>query len=185
MSLTIADPSTYEAEARAGIGRLAGLFEDVALQATPVLPAALPPVFHGLLVHQEHMTLRLQKHHGAPVRLHVLANRNSGGDYARRILLSTHVPARYVEFGLVRIALDVTPPAVREEIVRGRAPLGDILIRHDVLRQIVVRWLFSFGPSSSVRSLLEVDAAAPLFGRVGTIYVAGEPAIELLEVVRE
>jgi chorismate-pyruvate lyase len=184
VSLLIGDPQTYAAEARAGIGRLAELFQDDGLEATPVLPASLPDVFQGLLVHQEHMTLRLARHHGGPVRLHVLANRHTNADYARRILLSTHEPPRFVEFGLVRIALDATPPAARDEIIRGEAPLGDILIRHDVMRRIVVRWLYEFGPQSSIRPLLELDAAAPLYGRVGTIYVAGAPAIELLEVVR-
>lgn len=182
----VLDRAAYIAAATAGIASLARLFgEERQLDATPVPGEEMPDVFRNLLVHHEHMTLRLAAHHGAPVHLTVREVRADADEYARRILLTSASTGgqKIVEFGIVRVRLDQTSPAVRAEILKEQTPLGDILIKHNVLRRVEPRWFYRFGPDSSVRSELYVDAMTPVFGRVGTIYCDERPAIELLEVV--
>lgn len=180
--------------ARVDIASLAQPFLPVEeLHAQPVPAEQLTNVFGQLLAHNEHMTVRLAQHHGAPVRLEVQEVKRSGDDYLRRILLrvpacaeSAQQPAtaKPVEFGIVHLSLNLVEEPVRREILAQSAPLGDILIRHNVFRRIEPRWYYRFGPASCVRREMGMSPQEPLYGRVGTIHCDGRPAIELLEVVR-
>lgn len=174
---TINDP-------RVAIDHLAGTFFglDLAIDAKLVAPGDVPPPFHGLLVHNEHMTTSLEEYHGQPVRLEVIEDRLDRDMYWRKILLcvgDNHV----VEVGVVRIHLRYTSDAVRQEILHRERPLGEILIRHDVLRRIEPKWFFKFESPSPVVAAFDRPIEGPVYGRVGLIHCDGQPAIELLEVV--
>ncbi len=178
------DRTAYEAAAIDGLQRLAALFGDsAALDATPIEPSELQPPFRELLQHDEHMTLKLRAHHGQPLKLKVLAEQQCGNTYARRIVLTLGPGGRPVEFDLVRIDLDLLPPAVTTAIQKRDTPLGDILVKHDIMRRVEPRWYYRFGSGSSVRKLLQVDDQAWVCGRAGRIYCDEQPAIEVLEVV--
>lgn len=160
-----------------------GFFDDLAwVDRCPRRVAdEFPAPLQDLLVHREHMTTRLADFYGRPVTLRVLAEQESDTEYARKIILE--LPGeRPVEFGIVRIGLTYIDDAVRGDVLARRAPLGDILIQHGVLRRISPRWYFEFPPGSPVAAALG-NPPGPLIGRVGTIYCDEEPAIELLEVV--
>jgi chorismate-pyruvate lyase len=141
----------------------------------------LPSGARELLAHREHMTSALEARCGAPVELRVLKEVQDMHRYSRAILLHPRgAPQRAVEFGVARIELRQLSDAVRDEVLARRAPLGDILIRHEVLRRVSPRWFFRFPAGSPIATRLgEGDA----YGRVGVIYCDEEPAIELLEVV--
>lgn len=145
-------------------------------------PENLPERARKLLVHREHMTLALGEHFGAPVELRVLAERRNDEFYSRKILLTPRGANTIAELGIVRLGLRYLAPAVRDEILAGVAPLGDILIRHEVMRRISPRWYFAFPPSTPIAAAFE-RAGATAHGRVGTIYCDDEPAIDLLECV--
>ena len=83
----------------------------------------------------------------------------------------------------MRIDLSYTPEIVREAILERRTPLGDILIRHNVLRRIEPRWYLRVSGGCSMFSETIAATTGDTFGRVGTIYCNDQPAIELLEVV--
>ena len=52
--------------------------------AATVVPAAeVPPPYHGLLVHSEHMTVTVEEFHGGLVDVQVLDSRRAGESYAR------------------------------------------------------------------------------------------------------
>ncbi len=145
----------------------------------------VPPPFDGLLVHREHMTATLGRHHGRPVELRVLRFRIDGDTYSREIVLTPAGSETIVEYGIVRLDLSVVSPAVRAEIEARRAPLGDILIRHDVLRRIEPQWYLRFGGESPILEHFRTSGASEAYGRLGTIYCDEAPAIELLEVVAD
>ena len=145
----------------------------------------VPPPFDGLLVHREHMTATLGRHHGRPVELRVLRFRIDGDTYSREIVLTPAGSETIVEYGIVRLDLSVVSPAVRAEIEARRAPLGDILIRHDVLRRIEPQWYLRFGGQSPILGHFGASGAREAYGRLGTIYCDEAPAIELLEVVAD
>lgn len=145
----------------------------------------VPEPFAGLLVHHEHMTTVLEQYHGAGVVLDVLEDHLIGDVYDRKVLLRTPRTGEVVEVGIARIHFRYTSDAVRDEILRRKAPLGDILIRHDVLRRIEPKWYFRCEPEGPLATAFGRPLRRPVYGRMGVIYCNGAPAIELLEVVTD
>lgn len=153
--------------------------------ATPVAADALPSPFDNLLVHHDHMTTMLAAHHGRPVALDVLERTHEANDYARRIVLTLKGTPIVVEFGIVRLNLGPIAPDAREEILAGDTPLGDILIRHDIMRRIDPKWYFRFPTNSCFGAAFSPPPKGDLFGRLGVIHCNGQPVIKLLEVVAD
>jgi chorismate-pyruvate lyase len=149
----------------------------------PVPPAELPEPYHELLVHEHHMTVTVEAHHGDKVDVVILNRRHAGGFYARRILLALKKSRRIVQYGLVRINFRYCSPQVRDAIVAGRTPLGRILINHNVLRRIEPTGFLRMVPGPELTRLFGLDRPAPTYGRLAYIHCNEQPAIELLEVV--
>ncbi len=148
-----------------------------------VQAAYVPEPYHRLLVHTHHMTVTVEEFYRSPVDVEVLDCRRNGNEYARKILLKTRDNGNVVQFGLVRINLGVCPPAVREEIVEGKTPLGRVLIQHDMLRRIepVAFLRVTLGPEMA--GWFGVEAGTTSFGRLGVIYTGDRPAVEVLEIL--
>ncbi|MBI4717591.1 MAG: hypothetical protein HY763_07285 [Planctomycetes bacterium] len=148
-----------------------------------VEPAAIPPPAQELLVHQEHMTARLSAYYGAPAELRVLSDRTDGNWYGRRITLAAGTPPRIIELGLARVRLDPLPEPARREVLDRTRPLGDVLTRHKVLTRVMPQWYVRFAADCGITAAWGLAPMGELFGRVGMIDCAGQPAIELLEIV--
>jgi hypothetical protein len=152
--------------------------------AFEVIPAdQVPPPYHGLLVHQHHMTVTVEAHHGDLLNVRVLDRRHQGDVYARKILLTLQGSGRVVQFGIVRIHLNYCTPAVRQAIVAGKTPLGRILIQHNVLRRIEVTDYLRVTPGPAMMKWFGLDRPRTSYGRLGIIHCDGRPAVELLEIV--
>lgn len=145
-----------------------------------ITPADMPPAVRSLLVHEEHMTLRLKSTHGVDLALCVLAEKRHAGVYSREILLQRKDTQASVEFGIVRIQESELPAEVVERIVRREQPLGDILVDANLLRRIEPRWFYRFSTESEPARAL---GCATAFGRLGVIYCDDRPAIEVLEAI--
>ncbi|MCG3127705.1 MAG: hypothetical protein CHACPFDD_02573 [Phycisphaerae bacterium] len=147
-----------------------------------VTPAEIPQPVRRLLVHDGHMTVTLEDYHGAPLRLRVHQQRTDGDVYARKISLHADPAGRPVLAGLMRIHLSACPPAVRAEVAAGTAPLGRVLIAHDVLRRLESGPYFRWnGPGLPLRLPFRRDILP--FARLATIHCDDEPTVELLELV--
>jgi hypothetical protein len=72
---------------------------------------------------------------------------------------------------------------VRREIESQTTPLGRILIRHNVLREVELCKLWRVEPGQELCRLFKIALAAMTFGRTALIHCNGQPAIELLEIV--
>jgi chorismate-pyruvate lyase len=143
----------------------------------------LPAACRELLDHRRHMTTTLESFYGEPVELHVLDEAMTERYYQRQILLQLRQRKTVVEFGIARVDLAQIPAEVRAEVLGRGAPLGDILIRHEVLREIDPRWYFAVEGGCPWRGHFGSSVAGPVFGRLGEIRCNGSPAIEMLEVV--
>jgi len=143
----------------------------------------VPEPYRGLLVHEHHMTVTVEAYHGGPVDVRVLDRRQDGSEYARKILLVHQATGKVVQFGIMRIDLDLTSPPVREAIVAERTPLGRILIEHDVLRRIEPVAFVRIHPGPVQLARFSMAGPRPLYGRLAFIHVDEKPAVELLEVV--
>ena len=150
-----------------------------------VAPAEIPAPYRELLVHHDHMTTKLEAYYGEAVELRVLQEHWQEEIYRRKILLTLKGSGRVVEFGIVRMNLALVSPPVRIQIKQRETPLGEILIQQDVLRRIDPQWYFHFGADSPLATRFDTGHAAPVFGRVGTIYCNDQPAFQLLEVVND
>ena len=148
-----------------------------------VSPAEMPSIQRQLLVHQKHMTRTLNAHYGVPVDVHVMERHRDGDLYSRKIFLTARESKVVVEYGLVRLDFRYMPANVRDTILQEHAPLGSILINNNILRRIQPRWYLKFSVASTILQWFNHSGGEDLFGRLGTIYCNGEPAIELVEIV--
>jgi chorismate-pyruvate lyase len=143
----------------------------------------IPPPYHALLVHEHHMTVTVEAYHGDLVDVRILARRQTGDYYARKILLALQHSGRVVQFGIMRVGMKYCSRAVRDEIVAGQTPLGRILIQHDVLRRIEPTAYLRVIPGAAMMNWFRLATPKPTYGRLAYIHCDGKPAVELLEVV--
>jgi hypothetical protein len=167
---------------------LAGLFAQFPpaadLPAYVIIPPhEVPPPYHALLVHEHHMTVTVEAHHGDLVDVRILARRQQGDSYSRKIVLALQQTGQIVQFGIVRIRLDYCSPAVRDEIVAGQTPVGRILIRHNVLRRIEPTAFLRLQGGPAQMAWFGLTEPRTLYGRLGIIHCDGQPAVEVLEIV--
>ena len=149
-----------------------------------VVPADdVPQPYRRLLVHNDHMTVTVEAHFGGAVDVKVQDCRRTGNEYARKILLALHEGGRVVQFGLVRIDLDVCPKPVRDAIVEGKTPLGRVLIQHDMLRRIEPTAFVRVNLSPKMAEWFGSTSGTETFGRLGVIYTGEKPAVEVLEIL--
>lgn len=164
---------------------LLGLFpsgDDIAAHEF-VAAAEVPPPYHALLVHEHHMTVTVESHHGDLVDVRILAHRQDDDAYARKILLALQQSGKIVQYGIVRILFRYCSEAVRREIKAGQTPLGRILIQHDVLRRIEPTAYLKITPGRAMMAWFGLDRPTPTYGRLAYIHCNEQPAVELLEIV--
>lgn len=167
--------------------QLTGLFydklEDLG-EIEPVEADAMPDAYQSLLAHHDHMTVTNEAWHNSLVDVKVLEEKREDDLYARKILLVTQRDGRPVQFGIVRINLDGLPEIVRLEIESQALPLGRIMIRHHLMREVELCELWRVKPGPELRLQMELEDDTPIFGRTARILVDNQPAVELLEIVQ-
>lgn len=144
---------------------------------------SLPPEYRRLLAHNQHMTVTVESYHRSSVDLKVLSEEASPTHYWRKILLLRQSDHAVVQFGIVRLTFGFLPPEVRQKIEERKAPLGRILISHNVLRRVELVALWKVTPGAELSQLFQLGGSRQTFGRTARIYCHGDPAIELLEIV--
>jgi chorismate-pyruvate lyase len=167
------------------LGKLFALFgpADALPKYMFVAAEEVPAPYHDLLVHEHHMTVTVEAYHGSLVDVHILARRQDGESYARKILLALQSNGRIVQFGIARVNLRYCSPAVRAAILAGQTPLGRILIEHNVLRRIEPTAFLRVAPGPALTAWFGLERPRPTYGRLAYIHCDGQPAIELLEIV--
>lgn len=169
------------------LAALVGLFyptdPDTLATFTQVPPDSLPTIPRQLLDHDAHMTITVEAFHGSPVAVQVIRSQESDDWYAREILLCREDTGAVVQYGIVRLRPDQFHPDVWAEIRGKQLPLGRVLIRHDVFRQVerIALWRVTAGPA--LADFLRVSLGSTVYGRTARIICDGKPAIELLEIV--
>jgi len=166
--------------------QLVGLFysdPDELGRCEEVAGDVLPPEARQLLDHHEHMTVTVEGFHNSPVDVQVLETNVTPSHYARKILLTRQSDGAVVQFGIVRLNLGFLDPEVRREIESQRIPLGRVLISHNVLREVQLSSLWKITAGDDLARHMPISPGQEVYGRTALIFVAGEPAVELLEIV--
>lgn len=150
---------------------------------TEVAAGEIPAATRELLDHEQHMTVTVEKFHRCPVEVEVLRSDIQGKWYAREIVLKRSSDSAVVQYGIVRLNLDVLAESVKQEILAAEKPLGRVLIENDVLRSVRLHSLQKITAGPVLRHLFGLNSGAVCYGRTAMIYCDGQPAIHLLEVV--
>jgi chorismate-pyruvate lyase len=148
-----------------------------------VAAADIPAPAHRLLVHNDHMTEVMERHHGCTVSVEVQERRRTGNHYSRLIRLHRDSDHAIVQGGLVRIHLQLLPADVAAAILAEQVPLGRLLIHHRLLRHIDVRQYLQFPPQPALEAWLGPMRFRPTYGRLGYLHVGLRPAIDLFEIL--
>ena len=184
------DPSRQSAAAELftpSAARLATLFyetlDDLG-QFKPVVVEQLPPDYRSLLAHNDHMTVALEAFHNSLVDVRALAEWRDDASYARASVLSRQTDGAVVQFGIMRIWVADLPAAAQDEIMSKRFPLGRVLIRHNLLREVELITLWQIAPGRVLREQLHLNDENPIFGRSAQILVDERPTVQLLEIAK-
>jgi hypothetical protein len=162
------------------------------------IPAAMTPEpYLQLLVHEHHMTLAMEQFHGHRVAVHVLDRKTVGDGYHRSSVLTVPQSVagktagrsggmfpgeRALQFGAIRFNFDFVTREVRDAIVAEQIPLGQVLIDHNVLRQIDLGAIVRIECGPGLASIFGCERKAETYGRVATIFCNRRPAVDLLEI---
>lgn len=184
-------PTISETESeqhRDALEALAGLFFDNLdrlAQFQAVSNSVLPPTYATLLAHEGHMTVTLEAFHESLVDVHTVAEEKSPEFYARQSLLTRQSDGAVVQCGIMKIALSGLPQNVRDSIENHSAPLGRILIRNNLLRevQLIALWKMTIG--EALAKVFDRPVGDTVYGRSACIHLDGQPAVDLLEIVTD
>ena len=162
---------------------LYAFFGDSALPEIERVDAVdVPEPYHKLLVHRHHMTVTLEKYHGKPVTVVPWRVQRNGDIYGRKLDLIVE-PGEIVMTGVMLINFGFCSKAVQEEVVSETAPLGRILIKHNVMRRIDATAFVRLPAEDALVQRFKLSNPQPAYGRLATIYCNEKPAIDLLEIV--
>jgi hypothetical protein len=186
----VTDPAHQSADANLftpNASRLATLFYndlDQLGRFEPISVEDMPQAARLLLAHTDHMTVSLESYHGSLVSVQALDEWRDESSYSRASLLSRQSDRAIVQFGIMRIWLADLPAAAQQEIVTHKEPLGRVLIRHEILREVEVLTLWRIEPGPELRKNLQLNGQIPIYGRSAQILVDERPTVQLLEIVK-
>ena len=100
-------------------------------QFRSVKPEQTPIPYRDLLSHHQHMTVTVEAFHKSAVDVQVLSVAREQGKYCRQIILLRQSDRAVVQFGIVRLNLDLLEDTVREQIEEAQTPLGRVLIQNE------------------------------------------------------
>ncbi len=143
----------------------------------------VPAPFRELLDHHGHMTVTLEKACGGPLSVEVKRRRLTREHYERKSILRSARGGRVLQYCVVRLSCACLDESVREDIEAEQIPLGRILIHHNVLRQVQMFALWKITTGPELMTTFGLHEPCITYGRTALIYLDGEPAVELLEIL--
>ena len=151
---------------------------------TQVEGEAVPEPHKSLLVHRNDMTPTLEKFYHRSIHLRVLGRRRIGNDYFREVVLLLEGTDQPVEFGAIKINLDLMAPQVREQILAEKRPLGHILAENKIPHGSRPSAFLRLASDLFINDALKLTGAQVLFGRHNTLLDEKErPFAEIVEIL--
>jgi hypothetical protein len=148
-----------------------------------VAPGAIPFPYCTLLVHENDMTLTLERHFGGPLVVRPLSTALTGSWYTRRVLLAQQYSGKPVEMGAIRINLDAFRPRTRRTILANEIPLGRLLRDDGVDFQSRPIAFFSLTPSAEMLGVFWMREPRTLYGRRTEIFVGDRRIGDIVEIL--
>lgn len=148
-----------------------------------VSPDEVPAPFHQLLVHDNHMTVTLEEHFHDRVAVRPYRVQQVGDLYGRKLDLLLEKTGQVVMTGAMLFNLSLVEPAVGDDIIAQKSPLGRILIEANILRRVSSGRFLSFEAKDPLAQRFGLEPPKPAYGRLATIFCDEQPAVDLLEIV--
>ena len=148
-----------------------------------VEPDEIPLPYRSLLVHENDMTLTLERHFGGRVVLRSLSTFTMGQWYFRRVLLVQEFSGRPVEMGAIRMKLQAFTRRIREQILANLIPLGRILRDGRVDYQSRPKSFLSVTPNGEMMGVFWMREPRTLYGRRTEIFKRGTKIGDIVEVL--
>jgi chorismate-pyruvate lyase len=147
-------------------------------------PARMPEPYKSLLVHQHDMTSTLENFHGAPIHLRLVSRARRENEYFREVALLAQGREQPVEFGAIKINLDLFPEAACRQILEEHWPLGRILKEFEIRFTSQPRGFLRIASDKLIDRVLDLTGAHLLYGRRNTLWdPAGQPLAEIVEIL--
>lgn len=148
-----------------------------------VKPHDIPFPYCTLLVHDNDMTLTLERHFGGPLVVRPLSTDLTRHWFTRRVLLSQSYSGKPVEMGAIRIDLHAFRPKTRKTILANRVPLGRLLRDDGVDFRSRPRAFFSLTPNTEMQGVFWMREPRTLYGRRTEIYVDEAKIGDIVEIL--
>ncbi len=148
-----------------------------------ISPKDIPFPYRGLLVHENDMTLTLERHFGGAVGLRTLSTVQNGSWYLRRVLLVQEYSGRPVEMGAIRVKIDVFPARVRSQILRNERPLGRVLRDGGVDFRSQPRVFLAVEPNPEMMGVFWMREPRTLYGRQTEMFSGGAKVGDIVEIL--
>ncbi len=147
-------------------------------------PETLPEAERKLLVHEGDMTSALMQFHKSALHLEVLRCETRGESYLRAVVLHLNESDEAVEFGAIKIQLDLLPSGVRRAIIEGRLPMGQILKDFKVNYTSRPKAFLKVLPDAFIRKALRMLGSPVVWGRRNTLSLPERgPFAEIVEIL--
>ena len=148
-----------------------------------VAPYKIPMPYRSLLVHEDDMTITLERHFGGRVILRALSTFTSGAWYFRRVLLVQEYTGRPVEMGAIRMKLDGFGARLKKQILKNEVPLGRIL-RDSGFKYVSHAMAFlAITPNPEMMGVFWMRESRTLYGRRTEITRNGTKIGDIVEVL--
>jgi len=145
---------------------------------------AVPEPYKSLLVHRNDMTPTLEKFYRASIHLRVLGRRRKDHEYFREVVLLLDGTEQPVEFGAIKINLDLLPAAVRDQVLAEQRPLGHLLEENKVPHRSQPSGFLRLASDTLINEALKLSGAQLLFGRHNTLLDPRDrPLAEIVEIL--
>jgi chorismate-pyruvate lyase len=144
----------------------------------------VPEPYRQLLVHEGDMTPTLERFHEATIHLKVLRSEKRNGFYFREVVLLTDGDDKPVEFGAIKIFLDLFPLAARNDILAERLPLGTLLGKYQITHTSRPKGFLQIESDEFINRALGLAGKRILYGRRNTLSNPdGQPLAEIVEIL--
>ena len=148
-----------------------------------VAPYEIPMPYRSMLVHEDDMTITLERHFGGRVILRALSTFTSGAWYFRRVLLVQEYTGRPVEMGAIRMKLDRFGARLKKQILKNEVPLGRLL-RDSGFKYVSHAMAFlAITPNPEMMGVFWMRESKTLYGRRTEIVRDGTKIGDIVEVL--
>jgi chorismate-pyruvate lyase len=149
-----------------------------------VKPEEMPEPYKSLLVHDGDMTSRLEAFHGDTIHIQPLARHTHENEYFREVVLLLNGAKKPVEFGAIKIVLDLFPEEAQQEILKARQPLGHLLKQFNIAHSNQPKTFLVVASDGFINKALNLTGTHSLYGRRNTLVDPWDrPLAEIVEIL--